>query len=110
MTRVAVIWAGSWGTAVAALVATNVPATLWARRPELAQEIAVDHVNGSYLPGIQLPGRLAATASLEEAVAGADVVVMGVPSHGFRSVIADLAPHLGATTPVISLAKGIEQD
>ena len=110
VTRVAVIGAGSWGTTVAALVATNAPATLWARRPELAQEIAVDHVNGSYLPGIQLPDRLGATASLEEAVVGADVVVMGVPSHGFRSVTAELAPHLGATTPVISLAKGIEQD
>ena len=67
-TRVAVIGAGSWGTAVAALVATNAAATLWARRPDLAQEIASDHVNGSYLPGIQLPDRLGATSSLEEAV------------------------------------------
>ena len=109
-TRVAVIGAGSWGTAVAALVATNAAATLWARRPDLAQEIASDHVNGSYLPGIQLPDRLGATSSLEEAVTGADVVVMGVPSHGFRAVITELAPHLGTTTPVISLAKGLEQD
>jgi glycerol-3-phosphate dehydrogenase (NAD(P)+) len=109
VTRVAVIGAGSWGTAVASLVANNAPATLWARRPELAKEIAVDHVNGSYLPGVQLPERLCATASLEEAVVGAEVVVMGVPSHGFRDVITELAPHLGDTTPVVSLAKGIEQ-
>lgn len=108
-TRVAVIGAGSWGTAVAALVAKNAPATLWARRPELAKEITVDHVNGSYLAGLQLPERLCATSSLEEAVVGADVVVMGVPSHGFREVITELAPYLGTTTPVVSLAKGIEQ-
>jgi glycerol-3-phosphate dehydrogenase (NAD(P)+) len=95
---------------VAALVAANVPATLWARRPELAEQIATDHVNGSYLPGIQLPDGVGATASLEEAAAGADVVVMGVPSHGFRAVMIDLAPYLGVTTPVISLAKGLEQD
>jgi glycerol-3-phosphate dehydrogenase (NAD(P)+) len=110
VTRVAVIGAGSWGTAVAALVATNASATLWARRPELAREIATDHVNGSYLPGIQLPQRLGATASLEEAVVGADVVVMAVPSHGFRAVVTELAPYLATTTPVISLAKGLEQD
>jgi glycerol-3-phosphate dehydrogenase (NAD(P)+) len=95
---------------VGALVAANASATLWARRPELAREIATDHVNGSYLPGIQLPDRLGATASLEEAVVDADVVVMGVPSHGFRAVMTQLAPHLGPTTPVISLAKGLEQD
>jgi glycerol-3-phosphate dehydrogenase (NAD(P)+) len=95
---------------VASLVAANASATLWARRPELAREIATDHVNGSYLPGIQLPDRLGATASLEEAVVDADVVVMGVPSHGFRAVMTQLAPHLGPTTPVISLAKGLEQD
>jgi glycerol-3-phosphate dehydrogenase (NAD(P)+) len=95
---------------VGALVAPNASATLWARRPELAREIATDHVNGSYLPGIQLPDRLGATASLEEAVVDADVVVMGVPSHGFRAVMMQLAPHLGPTTPVISLAKGLEQD
>jgi glycerol-3-phosphate dehydrogenase (NAD(P)+) len=94
---------------VAALVAKNAPATLWARRSELAKEITVDHVNGSYLAGLQLPERLCATASLEEAVVGADVVVMGVPSHGFREVITELAQHLATTTPVVSLAKGIEE-
>ena len=108
-TRVAVVGAGSWGTAVAAIVAGNVPTTLWARRPELAAQICDTHENGTYLPGIALPENLNATASLEEACAGADVLVLGVPSHGLRSVLADARPYVGPNVPVVSLAKGIEQ-
>lgn len=103
------IGAGSWGTAVAAITAGNVPTVLWARRPELAEEINARHVNGSYLPQVVLPDRLTATASLEEAVSGADVVVMGVPSHGFRSVLEEIARHLSAGAPIVSLTKGVEQ-
>ena len=107
--RVAVIGAGSWGTAVAAIASRNVTATLWARRPELADAIAREHVNRDYLPDFELPESLGATADMEEAVSGADVVVMGVPSHGFRDILAEVAPHIGRAVPVISLAKGVEQ-
>src|SRR4051794_24626131 len=86
-TKAAVIGAGSWGTAVAALAAHNAPTTLWARRPELAEEIVRSHVNTDYLPQYQLPDQVHATASLEEALTGADVVVMAVPSHGFRDIL-----------------------
>src|SRR5438477_1264710 len=89
MSKVAVIGAGSWGTTVAAIAAGNAPTTLWARRPELAAEIAAAHENPSYLPGVHLPDALHATGSLEEACAGADVIVLGVPSHGLRTVLAD---------------------
>ena len=89
VTRVAVVGAGSWGTAVAAIAAGNVATTLWARRPELAAQIRDDHENPTYLPGIRLPSRLHATASLEEACAGADVLVLGVPSHGLRAVLGE---------------------
>ena len=78
MTRIAVIGAGSWGTAVAAIAAGNVATTLWARRPELAERIRDAHENPTYLPGIVLPSRLHATASLEEACTSADVLVLGV--------------------------------
>ena len=54
--RVAVIGAGSWGTTVAALAAQNTPTTLWARRPELAEQIDTEHVNGTYLADYVLPG------------------------------------------------------
>jgi glycerol-3-phosphate dehydrogenase (NAD(P)+) len=108
-THVAVVGAGSWGTTVAAMAARNVPTVVWARRPALAFEIDSDHVNGDYLPGAPLPAGLRATASLERAVQGADVLVMAVPSHGFREVLEQLAPCVRPLIPVVSLAKGLEQ-
>jgi glycerol-3-phosphate dehydrogenase (NAD(P)+) len=107
-TKVAVIGAGSWGTAVAAIAAGRTPTVLWARRPELAEQINRDHVNGDYLADYPLPDSLRATADLEEAMADAAVVVMGVPSHGFRDILGQCAVPPG--TPVVSLTKGVEQD
>ena len=107
-TRVAVIGAGSWGTTVAAIAARNAPTMLWARRPELAEQIAVEHVNGDYLDGEELPRALRATADLEEAVAEADVLVMAVPSHGFRAIFERMAPCLRPWIPIVSLTKGLE--
>ena len=94
---------------MAAIAAGNRDTVLWARRKELADEIATAHVNTAYLADRPLPETLRATASLEEAAAGADVLVMGVPSHGFRDVLAELAPHVKADVPVVSLTKGVEQ-
>jgi glycerol-3-phosphate dehydrogenase (NAD(P)+) len=106
--RVAIIGAGSWGTAMATIVGASSPATLWARSPELAASMREDGMNASYLPGIRLPADLDVTSSLDEAVAGARVVFMAVPSHGFRRVLSDLAPHAGRVEAVVSLAKGLE--
>jgi glycerol-3-phosphate dehydrogenase (NAD(P)+) len=89
--RVAVVGAGSWGTTVASLTARNTPTTLWARRPELAEEIRTSHTNARYLPGVALPDELAASSDLCEAVSEADVLVMAVPSHGFRDVRTELS-------------------
>ncbi|HEX8581022.1 MAG TPA: NAD(P)H-dependent glycerol-3-phosphate dehydrogenase [Acidimicrobiales bacterium] len=107
--RVAVIGAGSWGTTVASLACGNAPTVLWARRPDLAEEIDRDHVNPAYLPDHPLPPSLRATADLEEAVREADVLVMAVPSHGFRSTLEAMAGHVRAWVPVVSLTKGLEQ-
>jgi glycerol-3-phosphate dehydrogenase (NAD(P)+) len=107
--RVAVVGGGSWGTTVAALASRNTPTTLWCRRPELADAINDTCVNPDYLPGFTLPGELTATGSLEEAVGHADVVVMGVPSHGMRATLKDLAPSVRSWVPIVSLAKGLEQ-
>jgi glycerol-3-phosphate dehydrogenase (NAD(P)+) len=108
-TKVAVIGAGSWGTAVAVLGCRNAPTVLWARDAKVADEISTDHVNRRYLPAFAVPRRLAATSSLEEALADATVVVMAVPSHGFRDVLAQGVPAIAAGTPVVSLSKGLEQ-
>jgi glycerol-3-phosphate dehydrogenase (NAD(P)+) len=105
---VAVIGAGSWGTAVAGLVGASRPTTLWARSPELASAIQQTRRNEAYLPGVDLPSGLTATSSLEEAVAAAGVIFMAVPSHGFRAVLSDLAPFSARFDAVISLSKGIE--
>ncbi len=108
--RVAVLGGGSWGTTVASLAAKNVPTVLWARDEKVAHEVHTDHVNRRYLDGYDLTESLEATSDLGEAVRTADVVVMGVPSHGFRSTLEAIRPHLRAWVPVISLAKGLEQD
>ncbi len=92
--RVAVIGAGSWGTAVAGLTAANVPTVLWARDAELAAAIDGGGVNPRYLPDHRLPDALRSTASLAEAVADATLVLMAVPSHGFRAVAGGMADAL----------------
>lgn len=107
--RVAVIGAGSWGTTVACISSRNCPTVLWARRDEVAREVDGAHTNSTYLPGFDLHPELRATSSLEEAIGHADVVVMAVPSHGFREVLAEAAPHVRPWVPVLSLTKGIEQ-
>lgn len=107
--RVAVVGAGSWGTTVATIACRNAPTVLWARREELAAEVERSHTNEAYLPGFPLPPSLRATSDLEEAVRDADVVVMGVPSHGFRATLGEVARHVRAWVPIVSLTKGLEQ-
>ena len=107
--RVAVVGAGSWGTTVASLACVNTPTVLWARRKVLAEQITSEHCNGDYLPTFSLPEELTATHSMADAVSGADVVVMGVPSHGFRSVLEEAAPFVRPWVPVVSLSKGLER-
>jgi glycerol-3-phosphate dehydrogenase (NAD(P)+) len=109
--RLAVVGAGSWGTAFGSIAAEKgIATTLWARRADLAGAIATRHENPDYLAGIELPDALTATDDLERAVSGADVVVMAVPSHTFRQNLKDLLEFLPADAPVVSLVKGIEQD
>ncbi len=108
--KVAVVGAGSWGTAVARLVAGHADVALWARRPEVAERMRVERENGEYLPGATLPDRVTPTADLEEALQGAEAVVMAVPSHGYREVLSQGAGHVGPQVPVVSLSKGIERD
>ncbi|MBM3806150.1 MAG: NAD(P)-dependent glycerol-3-phosphate dehydrogenase [Actinobacteria bacterium] len=108
--HVAVVGAGSWGTTVANAVAKNCPTVLWARRAELAQQISTRHENHDYLPGSKLVGNLLCSADLAAAVSNASIVMMAVPSNGFREVAARVAPHVAATVPIVSLSKGLERD
>ena len=108
--RVAVLGGGSWGTTVASLVTRNAPVTLWARNPATVAEINTHHTNETYLPGAGIPEKLVATKDIGEAVRDADVIVMGIPSQNFRSVLALVKEHIRAWVPVISLTKGLELD
>ena len=107
--HVCVLGGGSWGTTVASLIAANASTTLWLRNAEAADEINREHRNARYLGDLPLHKNLRATASLEEALADCDVLVMGVPSHAMRETLKACAPILRAWVPVISLAKGLEQ-
>ncbi|MFZ8916698.1 MAG: NAD(P)H-dependent glycerol-3-phosphate dehydrogenase [Ilumatobacteraceae bacterium] len=107
--RVAVIGAGSWGTTVASVVAPNASTVLWARNAELVATMSSTRRNDRYLPDAPLPDDLEFTASLKEAVSSADVVVMGVPSHGFRDVLSEAAQFVRPWVPVVSLSKGLER-
>lgn len=107
--RIAVIGAGSWGTTVAALAAQRHGTVLWARRPELAELINEERRNEHYLPGAEIPYSLTVTSDLHKAVRDAETVVMGVPSHGYREVLAGAAGIIPAGAAILSLSKGIEQ-
>jgi glycerol-3-phosphate dehydrogenase (NAD(P)+) len=107
--RVTVLGAGSFGTTMASLVAARNEPVLWARSATVADEINTERTNASYLPRFTLPHTLRATADLEEAVSRAEVLIMAIPSHGFRQVLEDAAPCVHPWIPVVSLTKGFEQ-
>ncbi|NCF17678.1 MAG: NAD(P)H-dependent glycerol-3-phosphate dehydrogenase [Haliea sp.] len=108
--KVGLLGGGSWGTTVASLMTRNVPVTLWARNPDTVLEINEQRSNETYLPGARLPDKLVATNDIGECVREADVVVMGIPSQNFRSVLEEVKKHIRAWVPVISLTKGLELD
>ncbi|HET9729336.1 MAG TPA: NAD(P)H-dependent glycerol-3-phosphate dehydrogenase [Acidimicrobiia bacterium] len=107
--RVTVLGAGSWGTTVASLTAGRHTTMLWARDPKVAAEVNDRHTNAAYLPGLALPTELRATSDLADAVGSAQVLIVGVPTHGFRSVLEQVQPHIHPWIPVVSLSKGFEQ-
>lgn len=106
--KITVVGAGSWGTTVASKLAPKAETVLWARRPELVEQIN-EGVNPDYLPGFELPDELTAVADVEAAIDGADAIVMSVPSHGFRAVLEQASATIDSGTPILSLSKGIEQ-
>ncbi|MEU6560549.1 NAD(P)H-dependent glycerol-3-phosphate dehydrogenase [Nocardia nova] len=108
MTRAAVMGAGSWGTAFAKVLSdAGTEVTMWARRPEIAKALATEHRNPAYLPDARLEG-ISATDDYRVALAGADIVVLAVPSQSLRANLATWRDSIGADATLLSLAKGIE--
>ncbi len=109
MTRAAVLGAGSWGTTFAKVLAdAGCEVVLHARRPELAKAITHECENRDYLPGIRLPSTMRATSDAAEALLGASVVVLAVPSQSLRENLGEWAPLLPPDATLLSLMKGIE--
>ena len=109
MQKIAVICAGSWGTAIAQIAANaGRDVTLWARESAVVNAINADHENPEYLPGIPLSPKIRATASLEEALKGAEVVFMVSPAQHMRSVLEQMKPLMPEAVPVVLCSKGIE--
>jgi glycerol-3-phosphate dehydrogenase (NAD(P)+) len=110
-TRVAVIGAGSWGTALASVLSgKGDDVVLWSRGAEMAAAVNEHHENRAYLPGIQLPSALRATTDLHEALDGAELVVAVVPSHAMRGTMERAARVMRPDALVVSASKGIEDD
>jgi len=107
--HIAVIGAGSWGTALGDIVRrAGGSAILYARDPSLAETINARHENPVYLPGLKLHEALRATADMAQALEGADMVLAVTPVQFMREMAKKLAPHLKAGIPVVNCAKGIE--
>jgi glycerol-3-phosphate dehydrogenase (NAD(P)+) len=107
---VAVIGAGSWGTALAIhLARIGHDVRLWGRDAALVADMEVRRANAVYLPDLNFPASLTPTDSLERALSGARIVVLAVPSHGFRSVLHQAAAHIAREAIVISATKGLEE-
>ncbi len=111
MRPIAVLGAGSWGTALAVhLGRSGHPVRLWARDPTLAEAMRSQRLNPSYLSEIPLPSTVEPTSSLAAALAEAAFVVAAVPSHGMRSVMAAIKPLIAPSAIVVSATKGLERD
>lgn len=106
---IAVLGAGSWGTALAALLARNgVATTLWGRDAAQMAGMALTRRNARYLPDLELPEALAYSADLESVVANARRVLIVTPSHAFGELLAQIAPTLPADAGVVWASKGFE--
>jgi glycerol-3-phosphate dehydrogenase (NAD(P)+) len=111
MRDIAVLGAGSWGTALSVhLARVGHGVRLWAREAEVVAQIRAGRVNEFFLPGIALPSSIVVCETLEDAVSGMDVVLVVTPSHGTRGVLRGAAPHLRRSATVVSATKGLETD
>ena len=109
MKKAAVLGAGSWGSTFGkVLVDAATPAVLWARRPDVARAVTERHENPAYLPGVPLPEALAATSDPAEALDGADIVVLAVPSQTLRANLTAVAAAIPPDALLVSLMKGVE--
>jgi glycerol-3-phosphate dehydrogenase (NAD(P)+) len=111
MARVTVLGAGAWGTALAKVLADKgMPTTLWSHHDDHAKAIQAERINKKFLPSAKLPDTLTATGDLEGSLREAELVVIVVPSHALREVMAKAKPFIPESATLCSATKGIEND
>ena len=108
--KTTVVGGGSWGTALATVLAKKGPVHLWARSKEIVDGINQTHHNPVYQADIELPKNIQATTNLAESVSNSELVCIVVPSHAMREVLANMSPHLPCSIPIVSASKGIENE
>ena len=109
MKRIAIIGAGSWGTALAVVGArAGQNVCLWSRNPEVISSINERRVNSRYLTSTSIPDSVIATGDIKAALAGASMVVLAAPSHASREVLIKMSPLLDEAAIIVSVSKGIE--
>jgi glycerol-3-phosphate dehydrogenase (NAD(P)+) len=109
VTRVAILGSGSWGTAYAKVLAdAGCEPILWARRPELVEVVRARRENPDYLPGVLLPETVSITSSAADALAGADIVAIALPSQTLRANLLAMRSFLPGSATLVSLMKGVE--
>lgn len=107
--RICILGAGNMGTALAVMAAKNAPVTLWSIEPDVVVTIGKKRANPRYLPGVRLPKNIRATGNLAEALRGAALVVLAVPSHIVPSLARAIAPLAGRGQYFLNAAKGVEE-
>ena len=109
--NISVIGGGSWGTALALVLSTKgYPVKIWDFDPRHVDNLAKDKENKKYLPGILFPESLTTETDLKKVIVAADMIVMVIPSHGFRTVFATIAENIKEDVIIVSATKGIEND
>ena len=109
MAKVTIMGCGSWGTALAIVLAQKgIPVTMWCRREAQAVEMNTQHTNEKYLPDIYLPENISVTTSLSDALQDAKFVVLAVPSQTLRENLEQAKPYLASDAILINTAKGLE--
>jgi glycerol-3-phosphate dehydrogenase (NAD(P)+) len=107
--NLAIIGGGSWGTALACVLAPRfTDISLWVHEPEIAESLQSTRINDVFLPGIALPSNVTAGNSLPSALAGADLILSVMPSHVVRNLYTRMRPFLQPATPIVSATKGLE--
>jgi len=109
MTRISIIGAGSWGTALAILAArAGHDVKLWSRRDDVVDSINSRHINSRYLSAAEIPNTVRASTELTTCLSGTSLVLLATPSHALRDLLGEMRSGLDQSRIIVSVAKGIE--